>query len=93
MSRRKFIFVVMIGIAFVAVPFVFRAIDRNNSDKHIREFEVNDDETDEGEKNQGKASGGKKNLPRRYQTVPSALLRSKVSISAIPFLRERTVHS
>lgn len=60
MSRRKFIFVVMIGIAFVAIPFVFRAIDRNNSDKHIREFEVNDDETDEGEKNQGKASGGKK---------------------------------
>ena len=60
MSRRKFIFVVLTGIALVAVPFVFRAMDKNNADKYIREFEVDDDGTDEGQENPGKASGGKK---------------------------------
>ena len=65
MSRRKFIFVVVIGIAFVAVPFIFRAIDKNNSDKYIREFEVNNDETDEGQEDQSKASGGKKKSSKK----------------------------
>lgn len=60
MSRRDFIIIVFIGIALVAVPFIFRVIDKNNSDKYIREFEVNEDETDEGQEDQGKASGGKK---------------------------------
>lgn len=65
MTRYKFIFVVVIGIALVAVPFVFRAIDKNNSDQYIREFEVNDDETDERQENQGKASGGKKKSSKK----------------------------
>jgi sortase A len=61
MSRRKLIIMVVIGIALVAVPFIFKAVDKNRSDKYIREFEVNDDETDEGQENQGEAPGGKKN--------------------------------
>jgi sortase A len=48
---------VVIGIALVAVPFIFKEIDKIKSDKYIREFEVNDDET---EKNQSEAAGGKK---------------------------------
>lgn len=60
MSRRKLITVVVIGIALVAVPFIFRAIDQNRSNQYIKEFEVNDDEADEGQEDQGKATGGKK---------------------------------
>lgn len=65
MNRRKLIFIAVIGIALVAVPFIFRAIDKHNSDKYIREFEVNDDETDEGEEDQGEASGGKKKSSKK----------------------------
>lgn len=65
MSRRKLITVVIIGIAFVAVPFIFRAIDKHNSDEYIREFEVNEDEADEGQEDQGKASGGKKKSSKK----------------------------
>ena len=39
MDRRKFIIVVLIGIALVAVPFIFRALDYGQSDDYIREFE------------------------------------------------------
>ena len=60
MERRKFIIAVLIGIALVAVPFVFRALDHKQSDDYIKGFEVNGDETDEGQEDQGKASGGKK---------------------------------
>lgn len=60
MSRRKLIMVVVLGIALVAVPFIFRAIDKGKSNQYIKEFEVNDDETGEGQEDQGKASGGKK---------------------------------
>lgn len=60
MSRRDFIIIVLIGIALVAVPFVFRALDHARSDEYIRGFEVNEDEADEGQENQGKASNGKK---------------------------------
>jgi sortase A len=56
MSRRKLIIIILIGIALVAVPFIFKAIDKNKADKYIREFEVND-ETDEGQEDQGEASG------------------------------------
>jgi sortase A len=59
MSRRKLIIMVVIGIVLVAVPFIFKAVDKNKADKYIREFEVND-ETDEGQEDQGEASGGKK---------------------------------
>ncbi|HCJ08620.1 MAG TPA: class D sortase [Lachnospiraceae bacterium] len=60
MSRGDFIIIVFIGIALVAVPFIFRAIDKYNSDQYIREFEVNDDETGEGQEDQSEASGSKK---------------------------------
>jgi sortase A len=59
MSRRKLIIIILIGIALVAVPFIFKAIDKNKADKYIREFEVND-ETDEGQEDPGEASSGKK---------------------------------
>jgi sortase A len=60
MSRRKLIIMVLVGIALMAVPFIFKAIDKNKADKYIREFEVNDDETDEGQEDPGEASSGKK---------------------------------
>ena len=60
MSKRDFIIIVLIGIALVAVPFVFRALDHARSDEYIRGFEVNGDETDKGQENQGKAANGKK---------------------------------
>lgn len=65
MSRRKLIMVVVIGIALVAVPFIFRAIDKSKSNQYIKEFEVNDDETDEGQEDQGEASGGKKKTSKK----------------------------
>ena len=65
MSRRKLIMVVVIGIALMAVPFIFRAIDKSRSNQYIKEFEVNDDETGEGQENQGKASGGKKKASKK----------------------------
>lgn len=65
MSRRKLIMVVVLGIALVAVPFIFRAIDKSRSNQYIKEFEVNDDETGEGQENQGKASGGKKKASKK----------------------------
>ena len=65
MSRRKLIMVVVIGIALMAVPFIFRAIDKSKSNQYIKEFEVNDDETDEGQEDQGKASGGKKKTSKK----------------------------
>lgn len=42
MSRKDFIIIVLIGIALVAVPFVFRALDHRRSDEYIRGFEVNE---------------------------------------------------
>lgn len=60
MSRKDFIIIVLIGIALVAVPFVFRELDRERSDEYIRGFEVNEDEADEGQEHQGKATHGKK---------------------------------
>ena len=65
MNRRKLIIFIVIGIALVAVPFIFRAIDKHNSDKYIREFEVNDEKDDEGQEDQGKASGGKKKSSKK----------------------------
>lgn len=65
MSRRKLIMVVVIGIALMAVPFIFRAIDKSKSNQYIKEFEVNDDETGEGQEDQGKASGGKKKTSKK----------------------------
>ena len=65
MSRRKLIMVVVIGIALVAVPFIFRAIDKSKSNQYIKEFEVNDDEADEGQEDQGEASGGKKKTSKK----------------------------
>ena len=65
MSRRKLIMVVVIGIAFIAVPFIFRAIDQSRSNQYIKEFEVNDDEADEGQEDQGEASGGKKKTSKK----------------------------
>lgn len=66
MERRKFIIAVMIGIALVAVPFVFRALDHGQSDDYIREFEVNGDETDEGQEDQGKAAHSKKKASKDF---------------------------
>lgn len=60
MIRRDFIIIVLIGIALVAVPFVFRALDHRRFDEYIRRFEVNEDEADEGQEHQGKATHGKK---------------------------------
>lgn len=65
MSRRDLIIIVFVGIALVAVPFIFRAIDKSNSDKYIREFEVNEDETDEGQEDQSEASGSKKKSSKK----------------------------
>ena len=65
MSRRKLIMVVVIGIALMAVPFIFRAIDKSKSNQYIKEFEVNDDDTGAGHQNQGKASGGKKKASKK----------------------------
>ena len=66
MDRRKFIIVVLIGIALVAVPFIFRALDYGQSDDYIREFEVSEDETDEGQENQGKAAHSKKKASKDF---------------------------
>lgn len=60
MDKRKFIIVVLIGIALTAVPLIFKALDRERSDEYINGFEVSEDETDEGQKDQGKVSRSKK---------------------------------
>lgn len=77
MSRRKFIFIVAIGIALVAVPFVFRAIDRHKSNQYIKEFEVNEDETVEGQENQGKAARSKKKASKKIPDGAIGILEIK----------------
>lgn len=66
MRKKIFLLWLVTGIAFMAVPFVFRIYDRKQADRYISEFEVNENEEEDGKET---ASSKKKDSQKIPETA------------------------